>query len=64
MTDKPEAMFWYNLHTKAVEKGYLSPSSERVGPFATAHEAEHAMEKLRENSDRWEAEERAEREGH
>ena len=46
MSDKPSEMFWYNLHTKSVEKGFLSPSTERVGPFETAHEAEHAMEKL------------------
>jgi hypothetical protein len=37
----------------------LSPSADRVGPFATHVEAEHALEKLRENSAKWAEEDAA-----
>jgi hypothetical protein len=48
-----ETKYWYNLTTGAVEQGFASPASDRVGPFDTHLEAEHALEKLRENSARW-----------
>ncbi|GAB3388229.1 hypothetical protein GCM10027568_09040 [Humibacter soli] len=48
-----EHKYWYNLKTGAVEQGFKSPAPDRVGPFDTHEEAEHALEKLRENSARW-----------
>ncbi|MCX6495035.1 MAG: SPOR domain-containing protein [Actinobacteria bacterium] len=45
--------FWYNIKTGEVEFGFESPNVDRVGPFATRVEAEHALEKLRANSDAW-----------
>lgn len=60
MTEDIEHRFWYNMRTGAVEQGFLSPSADRVGPFDTRAEAEHALEKLRENSEKWAAEEAAE----
>lgn len=54
-----EHKYWYNMKTGQVEQGFLSPAPDRVGPFDTRVEAEHALEKLRENSARW-AEEDAE----
>ena len=59
MSDDTDHQFWYNMRTGAVEQGMQSPSSERVGPFATREEAAHALEKLRANSAKW-AEEEAE----
>ena len=52
-------MYWYNIRTGAVEFGYESPSVDRVGPFETQEQAEHALEKLRNNSERWAAEDAA-----
>ncbi|MCI2958712.1 SPOR domain-containing protein [Agromyces atrinae] len=52
MTDAEHA-YWYNMRSGEVEHGLLSPSVDRVGPFATHVEAEHALEKLRENSAKW-----------
>ena len=43
-----------------VEHGFQSPSVDRVGPFATRAEAEHALEKLRENSAKWAEDDAAE----
>jgi hypothetical protein len=60
MSEDPSKQYWYNMNTQAVEQGYASPSADRVGPFATQSEAAHALEKLRENSQRWAAEEAAE----
>jgi len=53
MTDDPSNQYWYNLKSGEVEKGYVSASADRVGPFETHEEAEHALEKLRANSAKW-----------
>ena len=60
MTADAEHAYWYNMNTGEVEHGMLSPSADRVGPFATHVEAEHALEKLRENSAKWAEEDAAE----
>ncbi|TFD33262.1 SPOR domain-containing protein [Cryobacterium cryoconiti] len=57
MSQDTEHQYWYNMRTGAVEQGMQSPSADRVGPFATRDEAEHALEKLRANSAKWAAEE-------
>lgn len=60
MVDDVDQQYWYNMKTGAVERGLVSPAVERVGPFQTRHEAEHALEKLRSNSARWAADDAAE----
>lgn len=60
MTDNPEHRYWYNMKTGEVEYGLQSRSIDRVGPFDTREEAENALATLRENSERWEREEREE----
>ncbi|MFD6055211.1 SPOR domain-containing protein [Agromyces sp. NPDC060279] len=60
MTEDIEHRFWYNMRTGEVEQGFVSPSADRVGPFDTRQEAEHALEKLRANSEKWAAEDAAE----
>jgi hypothetical protein len=52
--------WWYNSRTGQVERGMISNSLDRVGPFATEEEAKNAPQKLRENSERWAAQEAAE----
>ncbi|HYI34356.1 MAG TPA: SPOR domain-containing protein [Glaciibacter sp.] len=59
MAEDTEHQFWYNMRTGEVQQGYVSPSLDRVGPFATREEAAHALEKLRENSAKWAAEDAA-----
>lgn len=56
-----EHKYWYNVKTGQVEQGFRSPAPSRVGPFDTHEEAEHALEKLRENSARWAADDEADR---
>jgi hypothetical protein len=53
MSEDPSTQYWYNMKTGEVEKGYVSSVVDRVGPFETHEEAEHALEKLRANSAKW-----------
>ena len=53
MSEDPSTQYWYNIKTGQVEKGYQSSVVDRVGPFETQDEAEHALEKLRANSAKW-----------
>ena len=55
MADK----WWYNSRTGETELGPQSNSIDRVGPFDTQAEAAHAPEKLRQNSEKWAAEDAA-----
>ncbi|MET0480515.1 hypothetical protein [Mycetocola miduiensis] len=59
MSEDPSKQYWYNMKTGAVERGYESPAVDRAGPFATAEEAAHAPERLRERAAAWAAEEAA-----
>ncbi|GAB3608006.1 MULTISPECIES: SPOR domain-containing protein [Microbacteriaceae] len=52
--------FWYNTKTGQVEQGLKSPLPDRLGPFDTREGAEHAWDKIRENSQRWADEDAAE----
>lgn len=49
--------FWFNTKTHQVEQGRLSPAVDRAGPYATRAEAEHALEQIKRNSEKWAAEE-------
>ncbi|WP_157374459.1 SPOR domain-containing protein [Haematomicrobium sanguinis] len=51
--------FWYNMITKKVEVGAQSDWSQLLGPYETREEAEHAPEKVRENTERWDKEDEA-----
>jgi len=61
MTTSGSTNFWYNMHTGEVEVGFQSPSVDRVGPFDTREQAERALQTLRANSERWAADEAAEK---
>jgi len=60
MSEDLEHQFWYNMKTGEVEQGFLSPAVDRVGPFETRAEAEHALDILRANSAKWAEEDAAE----
>lgn len=48
-----EQKWWYNSKTGAVEQGFVSPALQRIGPFDSREEAQNALAKLRENSEKW-----------
>ncbi|WP_448061040.1 SPOR domain-containing protein [Cellulomonas hominis] len=53
--------YYYNIATGQVEQGKVSDWANRLGPYATREEAQHALEKARARSQAWEDEERTER---
>jgi hypothetical protein len=59
MTDG-DHMYWYNSVTGEVEFGMLSPSTDRIGPFATEAEAHRALDVVKERSRSWAEEEAVE----
>lgn len=55
--------FYFNIRTRQVEEGRQSDWSELMGPYPTREAAEHALEKARENTERWDEEDRRWQEG-
>lgn len=55
--------FYFNIRTHQVEEGRQSDWSELMGPYPTREAAEHALETARENTERWDEEERRWQEG-
>jgi hypothetical protein len=49
--------FWFNVRTREVEHGSLSPSKDRLGPYDTHAEAAQALERARSRSVAWDEEE-------
>ncbi|MFD5319744.1 hypothetical protein [Streptomyces sp. NPDC127098] len=45
--------WYYCLRHQTVEEGQQCPARDRLGPYATRGEAEHAMETAREREDEW-----------
>ncbi|MFY1676641.1 MULTISPECIES: hypothetical protein [unclassified Streptomyces] len=46
--------WYYCLEHGKVEEGPECPAKDRLGPYQSSVEAEHAMEKARERNVRWE----------
>ncbi|MFG3256152.1 hypothetical protein [Streptomyces sp. NPDC048172] len=46
--------FFYNVETGQVEEGPQSPGKDRMGPYSTREEAEHALDTARERTSEWE----------
>lgn len=46
--------FWYCVKHHAVEEENLCPPIDRLGPYASREEAEHALEKAEERNEEWE----------
>lgn len=49
--------WWFNLRTLTVEQGPGQANAERMGPYSTKAEAETALERARERSEAWDADE-------
>jgi hypothetical protein len=45
--------WWYNLLSGKVEEGAGAPNSERLGPYETEADAQHALEKAKERNEAW-----------
>ena len=50
---KPD-QFWFNVKLHRVEtEEDLSPSKDRLGPYATSEEASRALDKVEERNEEW-----------
>lgn len=51
----PDEQWWYDLKTKTPVRGpRVGKAVDRLGPYATREEAEHAMERVAERNEEWE----------
>lgn len=48
--------YWYNTETGEVEEGHRSDWSKLMGPYPTADEARHALEKAKARTLAWDKE--------
>ncbi|MDQ2623784.1 MAG: SPOR domain-containing protein [Actinomycetota bacterium] len=51
--------FYFNVRTRKVEQGTLSPAKDRLGPYDTHAEATLALERARSRSVAWDEEDEA-----
>jgi hypothetical protein len=52
--------FWFNVNTGQVEDDTnKSPQDRLMGPYGTHAEAEQALSHAKENTDRWDADDKA-----
>jgi hypothetical protein len=47
--------WWYCLKHGTVEHGPGCPGKDRLGPYATEDEAVHALDRVRERNQEWDA---------
>jgi hypothetical protein len=47
--------WWYCLKHGNVEQGPGCPGKDRLGPYATREEAEHALDRVQERNEEWDA---------
>ena len=50
MMHREDLKYYYNLETRQVEQGKISSFDNRIGPYDTREEAEHALEIARERN--------------
>lgn len=50
MMHRKDLKYYYNLETRQVEQGKVSSYDNRIGPYDTREEAEHALEIARERN--------------
>ena len=55
MDADPDRQWWYCLKHHKVEQGASEPVKDRLGPFATAEEASHALELVQRRNEEWDA---------
>lgn len=48
--------FWCTKHQKVESGDNLCPARYLIGPFPTVSEAEHALERIQQRNEAWEAE--------
>jgi hypothetical protein len=58
MTNNNEEQWYYNTKTNTVEPfDTPTPTKDLLGPYATREEAAHALDKVKERNQAWDAQE-------
>jgi hypothetical protein len=58
MTNNNEEQWYYNTRTNTVEPfDTPTPGKDLLGPYATREEAAHALDKVKERNQAWDAQE-------
>jgi hypothetical protein len=50
-----EQRWWFCLRHNTVESDESCPGKDRLGPYATRAEAEHALDTVRRRNEEWDA---------
>ena len=50
MMHREDLKYYYNLETRQVEQGKISSFDNRIGPYDTREEADHALEIAKERN--------------
>lgn len=50
MMHREDLKYYYNLETRQVEQGKVSSYDNRIGPYDTREEADHALEIAKERN--------------
>jgi hypothetical protein len=59
-TEEDDVAYWYNIQTKQVETDEnRSRNDDVMGPYETEAEASNAIAAAHENTEKWDAEDRA-----
>ena len=58
MTDDNKKQWYFNTVKKQAELGMISPIEQRMGPYKTKEDAEHAWDIVVDRNARWEEENR------
>lgn len=58
MTDDNKKQWYFNAVKKQAELGMVSPIEQRMGPYKTKEDAEHAWDIVVDRNARWEEENR------
>ena len=53
LADPDDPTWWYNIHTREVEHGRVSPGPDRLGPFKTKEDAARALEIVKQRAREW-----------
>lgn len=58
MGDDQRREFYYNLETHEIEEGKVSSWSNRMGPYKTREQAQHALEIAAARNEKWDEDDR------
>ncbi len=58
MSDSVGRFYWCIRHNRVESDANLCPAKHRIGPFASEEDASHALEKVQERNESWEAEDK------